>query len=119
MAKEKEIKLSKVLQDMSYSLNHIKDIMADDRQLLVKLVRQNNQIVEFLKQIEIEEVNSNEYELMSSPTLNKEEIRKIKRFESLKEVLEEFMSKQKDLQEFEEELQKHKEEITPGTVGES
>ena len=35
MAKEKEIKLAKVLQDMSYSLNHIEDIMADDREILI------------------------------------------------------------------------------------
>ena len=57
---KKEIRLTKVLQDMSYSLNHIEDIMADDRQLLVKLVKQNNSIVEWLKQIEIEDVNIDE-----------------------------------------------------------
>ena len=56
MAKEKEDRLKKVLEDMSYSLNHIEDIMADDRALLVKLVKQNNTIVEFLKQIEIDDV---------------------------------------------------------------
>ena len=37
---KKEIRLEKVLQDMSHSLNHIEDIMADDRALLVKLVKQ-------------------------------------------------------------------------------
>ena len=45
MAEEKKIRLEKVLQDMSHSLNHIEDIMADDRELLVKLVKQNNSIV--------------------------------------------------------------------------
>ena len=35
---KKETRLEKVLQDMSYSLNHIEDIIADDRALLVKLV---------------------------------------------------------------------------------
>ena len=39
-------KLEKVLKDMSYSLNHIEDTMADDRALLAKLVKQNNSIVE-------------------------------------------------------------------------
>ena len=58
MAKEKEIRLEKVLQDMSHSLNHIEDIMADDRALLVKLIKQNNSIVEWLKQIEIDEVTA-------------------------------------------------------------
>ena len=32
MAEEKKIRLEKVLQDMSHSLNHIEDIMADDRE---------------------------------------------------------------------------------------
>ena len=56
MAKEKEIRLEKVLQDMSFSLKHIEDIMADDREILIKLVKQNNSIVEWLKQIDIEAV---------------------------------------------------------------
>ena len=56
MAKEKEDRLKKVLQDMSFSLKHIEDIMADDRALLVKLVKQNNTIVDYLKQLEIEVV---------------------------------------------------------------
>ena len=43
----------------------------------------------------------------------------IKKFESLKVLLEEFMSKRDELKEFEEELQKHKDELTPGTIGES
>ena len=36
---------------MSYSLNHIEDTMADDRALLVKLVKQNNTIVRLFKTI--------------------------------------------------------------------
>ena len=51
-----DIRLKKVLKDMSYSLKHIEDIMADDRALLVKIVKQNNSIVEWLKQIEIDEI---------------------------------------------------------------
>ena len=57
MAKEKEDRLKKVLEDMSYSLNHIEDIMADDRELLVKLVKQNNTIVQYLKQLDVEMVD--------------------------------------------------------------
>tara|TARA_Y100001963_G_scaffold105294_1_gene145346 strand:+ start:1326 stop:1679 length:354 start_codon:yes stop_codon:yes gene_type:complete len=117
MAKEKEIRLEKVLQDMSYSLNHIEDIMADDRELLVKLVKQNNTIVNYLKQMEIEVVG--DYEDVLQPPLSKEEEKKIKKFENLKAVLDEFMSKRKDLIEFEKELKKHKDQLTPGQVGES
>ena len=118
MAKEKEIRLEKVLQDMSFSLKHIEDIMADDRALLVKLIKQNNSIVEWLKQIEIDEVTS-EYEDILQPPLSEEEEEKMLRFENLKEVLNEFMDKRKDLIEFEKELKKHKDQLTPGQVGES
>ena len=37
----------------------------------------------------------------------------------LKEVLDSFMSKKKELKEFEEELKKNKDMLTPGQVGES
>ena len=118
MAKEKEIRLEKVLQDMSHSLNHIEDIMADDREILIKLVKQNNSIVNWLKQIEIDEVTA-DYEDVLQPPLSEEEEKKLKKFESLKVILDEFMSKRKDLIEFEKELKKYKDELMPGVVGES
>ena len=118
MAKEKEIRLEKVLQDMSYSLNHIEDIMADDREILIKLVKQNNSIVEWLKQIEIDEVTA-EYENVLQQPISKEEEKKMKRFENLKEILNEFMDKRKDLIEFEKELKKYKDQLMPGVIGES
>ena len=118
---KKEIRLEKVLQDMSYSLNHIEDIIADDRALLVKLVKQNNSIVEWLKQVDIEAEATieAEYDNIFQEPLSEEEEKKMKKFENLKEVLDEFMSKRKDLIEFEKELKKHKDQLTPGTVGES
>ena len=117
---KKEIRLEKVLQDMSYSLNHIEDIMADDRELLVKLVKQNNTIVDWLKQIQIDEVTADyEYEDILQPPLSEEEEKKMKKFENLKEILNEFMDKRKDLIEFEKELKKNKDMLTPGQVGET
>jgi hypothetical protein len=113
MAKEKEDRLKKVLEDMSYSLNHIEDIMADDRELLVKLVKQNNTIVQYLKQLDVEMVD--EY----GEPITKEEEKRIKKSEELKEVLDEFMAKRKDLKEFEEELKKNKDMLTPGQVGDA
>ena len=118
MAKEED-KLKKVLQDMSYSLNHIEDTMADDRALLAKLVKQNNSIVEWLKQVEIDTDVTGEYEDVFKAPLSEEEEKKMKRFENLKEVLDKFMDKRKDLVEFEEELKKHKDKLTPGQVGEA
>ena len=117
MSEKKEIKLAKVLQDMSFSLNHIEDIMADDRELLVKLVKQNNTIVDYLKQLEIDIVDDYENSIVSE--LSEEEQKRIKKAEELKEVLNEFMDKRKDLKEFEDELKKHKDMLTPGQVGES
>ena len=117
MAKEKEIRLEKVLQDMSFSLNHIEDIMADDRELLVKLVKQNNTIVDYLKQLEIDIVDDYETSVMSE--YSEEEKKKMKKAQELKEVLNEFMDKRKDLKEFEDELKKHKDMLTPGQVGET
>ena len=114
MAKEeKEIRLEKVLQDMSFSLKHIEDIMADDRALLVKLVKQNNTIVDYLKQLDVEVVDE------FGELLTEEELKEQKKFESLKAILDEFMDKRKDLIEFEKELKKHKDQLTPGQVGES
>ena len=60
-----------------------------------------------------------DYEDVLQSPLSKEEEKNIKKFESLKVLLEEFMSKRDELKEFEEELQKHKDELTPGTIGES
>ena len=117
MAEEKKIRLEKVLQDMSHSLNHIEDIMADDRQLLVKLVKQNNTIVDYLKQLEIDIVDDYETSVMSE--YSEEEKKKMKKAQELKEVLNDFMDKRKDLQEFEKELKKNKHMLTPGQVGES
>ena len=115
--KEKEIKLAKVLQDMSFSLNHIEDIMADDRALLTKLVTQNNTIVDYLKQLEVDVID--DYDNVFQEPLSEEEEKKMQKFSDLKEVLDEFMSKRKDLIEFEKELKKHKDQLTPGQVGES
>ena len=117
MAKEKEIRLEKVLQDMSFSLKHIEDIMADDRALLVKLVKQNNTIVDYLKQLEVDIVEEYENELVSD--LSEEEKKRMKKAQELKEVLNDFMDKRKDLKEFEKELKKNKDMLTPGQVGES
>ena len=87
--------------------------MADDRALLVKLVKQNNTIVDYLKQLEVDVID--EY---GEPLTEEEEI-KIKKAQELKEVLNEFMDKRKDLKEFEKELKKHKDMLTPGQVGDA
>jgi len=51
--------------------------------------------------------------------LPEEEQQRIKKAKELKEVLNEFMDKRKDLKEFEKELKKNKDMLTPGQVGDA
>ena len=125
MAKEKhsadkitEDTLHELLTSINARLGHLEDIEADNRDFIIKLVKQGNQIVKFLSNIEIEDITDDFDELMP-PTLSKTDEERSERIQHIKELVEDYMSKQKGLKEFEEELEKHKEEITPGTIGES
>ena len=108
--------LHELLLMMDAKLNHIEDISADNRAIIVKLVKQSNKIVDYLKQLEIEVVED-EFDL-GFPTLKKEE-EQLERVRKVKELLEDFKDKTDDLKEFEEELKKNKHMLTPGQVGES
>jgi len=125
MAKEKhsgdkitEDTLHELLVSINARLGHLEDIEADNRAIIVKLVKQNNQIVEFLSQIDIE-TYEDEYDNMELPTIKKDKSVDKERIKHIKELIEEYMSKHKGLKELEKELRKYKEEITPGTIGES
>ena len=104
---------------MDARLKHIEDIEADNRDIIIKLVKQSNQIVEFLRQLDVEikdEINIEDSLPKLGDTSNNEMSMK---FTSVKELIDEFMTKHKDLQELEKELKKHKEDITPGQIGEA
>ena len=125
MAKEKhsadkitEDTLHELLTSINSRLGHLEDIEADNRDFIIKLIKQGNQIVKFLQNIEIEDVTE-EFDDITAPTLSKADEERSERIQHIKELVEDYMSKQKGLKEFEEELKKHKEEITPGTIGES
>ena len=110
--------LHEILLMMDARLKHIEDIEADNRDIIVKLVKQSNSIVKFLAKIEIEDI-PDEFENISSPPLSSNEKLRSNKMQDLKELVDEFMDKQSELKEFEEELEKHKDELTPGTIGES
>ncbi len=116
MNKINDTTLHELLLMMDARLKHIEDISADNRAIIVKLVKQSNQIVEFLKQLELE-VQEMEYGIEEPPAfganLPKDKI------EELKELFDDFKSRKDELKEFEEELKKHKDKLTPGQVGES
>ena len=107
--------LHELLLMMDARLKHIEDISADNRAIIVKLVKQSNQIVEFLKNLEID--IDEQYGIDAPPSFSS--IIDTNKTDELKELLEEVKSKKEDLKEFEKELKKHKDKPTPGQVGES
>ena len=108
--------LHELLVMMDARLKHIEDISADNRAIIVKLVKQSNQIVDYLKTLELE-VQEMEYGIEEPPQINTN-LPKEKLVE-LKELFEDFQSRKDELKEFEKELKKHKDKLTPGQVGES
>ena len=107
--------LHELLLMMDAKLNHLEDISADNRAIIVKLVKQSNQIVNYLKQLEIEVVE--DYGIEEPPPIGSN-LQKDKLLE-LKELFDDFKSRKDELKEFEKELRKHKDKLTPGQVGES
>ena len=110
--------LHELLLMIDAKLNHIEDISADNRAVIIKLVKQSNQIVEFLKQLEIDVDEEFGIEAPSSFSDNTGEVNKEK-VEQIQKLFEDFNSKKEELKEFEDELKKHKDKLTPGQVGES
>ena len=113
-----QTKLISLLEMIDARIQHIEDICADNRAVIIKLVKQSNQIVTFLKQIEIEDV-TDEFDISGSELSFNVDQEKSKKMEELKELFEEYMDKAEDLKEFEKELKKHKDSVTPGQIGES
>ena len=106
-----------LLLDLDSKVSHIEDMEADNRAIIVKLVKQNNQIVEFLKNLEID--IDEQYGIDAPPSFSNIIDINSSKTDELKELLEEVKSKKEDLKEFEKELKKHKDKLTPGQVGES
>lgn len=110
--------MKEMLKMIDAKINHIEDITADNREVIIKLVKQSNQIVKFLSQIEIEDI-TDDYSDMSNLSLSKPEKVDSERMEYIKNMVDTYMNKQKELKELENELKKYKNEITPGQIGES
>ena len=108
--------LHEILLDIKYRLDHLEVIEADNRALIVKMIKQGNSIVKFLARIDIEAADSEFGDMELPPIGEPIESSKIR---SLRELIDEFMDKRKDLKEFEEELKKNKDKINPGQIGES
>ena len=117
--------IATILKDMDAKMEHIEDINADNREVIIKLVKQSNQIVEFLKNLQIEMVEEYDYTPDKLPSFDvfagdrATEIENLsnKKKERLLELMDEFSSKKQELKEFEEELSKHKDKLTPAIIG--
>ena len=119
--KKDKISIVEIIQDIDARLTHIEDMYMDNRELIVKLVKQGNTVVEFLKDFQIEPIDATDLEMemgMSLPPLDGNEER-ISRTEGMKALIDDILERQDSLKELEEELKKHKDKITPGQVGEA
>ena len=117
--KKDKISIVEIIQDIDARLTHIEDMYMDNRELIVKLVKQGNTIVEFLKDFQIEEINPEDLEIgIGLPPLQDNE-KRIDRTTAMKELIDDILERHSDLKEFEDELKKHKDKITPGQVGET
>ena len=110
--------LHEILLDIKYRLDHLEDIEADNRTLIVKLIKQSNSVVKFLASIDMEPVGLG-FEDIQFPSKQESKPFKSDRFRSLKDLINEFMEKTKEMKEFEEELKKNKDKLTPGQAGEA
>ena len=117
--KKDKTSIIEIIQDIDFRLTHLEDIQMDNRELIVKLVKQGNTIVEFLKDFKIEEIDPEDLEIgIGLPPLPDPEER-MSRTTALKDIIDDIIERHSDLKEFEDELKKHKDKITPGQVGES
>ena len=119
--KKDKISIIEIIQDIDARLTHLEDMQLDNRELIVKLVKQGNTVVEFLKDFQIEPIDAANLEMemgMSLPPLDGNEER-ISRTEGMKALIDGILERQDSLREFEDELKKHKDKITPGQVGET
>ena len=113
----KNTTLKDLIKDIDYRLTHLEDMEYDNRKLMIKLVKQGNTIVEFLKQLEVTEPPSLEEEFFPPRTDYEEEA--ASKIKSVQELVDEFMERKESLKELEEELEKHRDKITPGQIGEA
>jgi len=117
--KKDKTSIIEIIQDIDFRLTHLEDMELDNRKLIVKLVQQGNTMIEFLKQFDIEELDPRELEIGLLPELPSMDEERMSRTVALKDLIDDIIEKHKDLKEFEDELEKYKNEITPGQVGES
>ena len=110
--------IKEMLENIDVKINHVEDMVADNRAVIIKLVKQNNTIVQFLKELDGEIHDSYEEEFGESLPTPSHFIEEHK-LKDVQELIDTYMEKNKGLKELEKELEDNKDKITPGLHGES
>ena len=116
---EPKVTIKDVLSEIDARIAHIEDATCDNREVLIKLVKQTNQIVKFLNTLEVEEFHPDIDNLSDNESFPIIDKNKLSRMKHIKELVDEYMKKAKGLKEFEKELKKVKIMLTPGQMGEA
>ena len=106
--------MKEIYQDIDVRLTHLEDATLDNREILINLVKQGNKIVKFLKDFEIENVDD-----YLDETPIELDYGRSNKLTAMEDLIDEYLYRNKDLREFEKELKKHKDKLTPGIVGKS
>ena len=103
--------LFELLLYMNNKINDIQIDAEDTKKLLVQVVKQNNNLVTYLQQLEVDIIEDDSY----IPEFSLDEEKK----RGVYDLMQELSDKKEELKEFEKELKKHKDKLTPGQVGEN
>ena len=119
-----ETTLHDILLLMDSRITHIEDTVVDIRDVMIKLVKQSNQVVSFLRQLEADV--DEKYELTEPPSFEdftkdklNNRIDESTSVKDIQDIINGIKEKNNELKELEEELEKNKDKITPGLHGES
>ncbi len=118
----KSITIKEMLENIDAKISHIEDIVADNRNIIIKLVKQGNQIVSFLKDIEEDSYGVQMDDFSDLDTLfggTKSKYTLSTREVEMQDLIDTIIEKNEQSKEFEKELKKNKDKLTPGQVGES
>ena len=95
-----------IIKNIDTRLSELEEIVIDNQDILIKLVHQGNKIVEFLKTFE----DDDDEPVVISHKLHDNKIN---------HMVDKALKINDGLKEFEKQLEKHKDELTPGQVGEA
>ena len=105
----------KSIKNIYEEIDFLFEEVSNSRESIVKLVKQVNKLTSTIRHIQdVQEELISEFNY-EQPLLDK----KSKKEMNVDEVIVEFLNKQKNLKELEKILEKYKDQITPGQVGES